>query len=113
MKKIILILLISFVYAVFTNAQIDSAILQKQTASDNFNSRELYLKKSKHNETAGCILLVLGTALIIKGIDKNNHPNGWLDFTGPFLIMGGTLSTLISIPFFITSAHKARKAAQF
>ena len=83
-------------------------------------TKEYYLNKSKNQKTAGYILAGGGAALIISGIivgndDTNNDPNE-LDFgpdfeVGTWLLGGGIVSGLASIPFFISSGNNARKAA--
>jgi hypothetical protein len=90
------------------------------SAQGTTESKEFYLNKSKNQKTAGYILAGGGAALIISGIivgngDNNNDPNE-LDFgpnfdVGLWLLGGGLVSALASIPFFISSGNNARKAA--
>ena len=87
----------------------------------NFNHSTQWLNKSKNQRTTGYVLAGGGAALIISGIivgngdDNNNDPNE-LDFgpnfdVGIWLLGGGLVSGLASIPFFIGSTNNARKAA--
>ena len=112
MKKIILICILSFVIIDFANAQIDSTKMRSISKLNRFNSKQYYLESSKTREIIGLSLLGVGTTIIIAGIDRSNHPQGWLDFTGAFMLLEGLLLNAVSIPLFISSAHKARKAAQ-
>ena len=90
------------------------------SAQGTTETKEYYLTKSKNQKTAGYILAGGGAALIISGIivgngDNNNDPNE-LDFgpnfdVGLWLVGGGLVSALASIPFFISSANHAKKAA--
>lgn len=83
-------------------------------------TRDYYLAKSKSQKTMGWIMLAGGTGLVIAGIavgdsDTNNDPNelGFgPDFeVGLWLLGGGLIVGAGSIPFFISSANNARKAA--
>ena len=90
------------------------------SAQGTKETKEYYLNKSKNQKTAGYILAGGGAALIISGIivgngDNNNDPNE-LDFgpnfdAGLWLVGGGLVSALASIPLFISSGNNARKAA--
>ena len=83
-------------------------------------TKEYYLNKSKNQKTAGYVLAGAGAALVIAGIivgnaGNDNDPND-LDFgpnfdAGLWLIGGGIASGVASIPFFISSANNASKAA--
>ena len=83
-------------------------------------TKEYYLNKSKSQKTIGYVLAGAGAALIVSGIivgdgDNNNDPNE-LDFgpdfdVGVWLLGGGIVSGIASIPFFVSSGKNARKAA--
>jgi len=94
-----------------------SVTVVAQTASHN---KEYYQLKSKNQKTAGYILAAGGAALIISGIivgnEKENTDPNQLDFgpnfqVGTWLVGGGIVAGLASIPFFIGSSNNARKAA--
>lgn len=83
-------------------------------------TRDYYLTKSNNQKTMGWVALACGTGLVISGIavgnkDNSNNPNE-LDFgpnfdAGLWLVGGGLVVGAASIPFFISSANNARKAA--
>jgi hypothetical protein len=89
-------------------------------AQEGKYTRDYYLSKSKNQKTMGWVLLAGGTGLVIAGIavgssDDNNDPNE-LDFgpnfdAGVWLLGGGLVVGAASIPFFVSSANNARKAA--
>ena len=91
------------------------------SAQATTETREYYLNKSKNQKTAGYILAGGGGALIIAGIivgdgDNNNNDPNELDFGpnfdfGMWLVGGGVVSALASIPLFIGSSNNAKKAA--
>jgi hypothetical protein len=90
------------------------------SAQEGKYTRDYYLTKSKNQKTMGWIMLAGGTGLVIAGIavgngDNNNDPNE-LDFgpnfdAGLWLLGGGLVVGAGSIPFFISSANNARRAA--
>lgn len=78
-------------------------------------SKDYYLQKSKKQNTTGWILLTSGAVIGIIGIvgfSKSDflESNSDADAYG-ILMLGGALSGLGSIPFFINSGSNARKAA--
>ncbi len=92
-----------------------------QTTSPAF-SKDYYLKKSKNQKTVGWIMLGGGVAMTTIGIiipnTQTNDPNdpfGVDPFSGnegaAIVAAAGLVSALGSIPFFISSAKNARKAA--
>lgn len=90
------------------------------SAQEGKYTRDYYLTKSENQKTMGWIMLAGGTGLVIAGIavgngDNNNDPNE-LDFgpnfdAGLWLLGGGLVVGAGSIPFFISSANNARRAA--
>lgn len=78
-------------------------------------SKDHYLQKSKNQKTTGWVLLAGGTTMAVVGlIIMGNYDllDSSSDFdTGGFLMLGGLATDLASIPFFISSAKNARKAA--
>lgn len=90
------------------------------SAQEGKYTRDYYLTKSKNQKTMGWIAVACGTGLVITGIavgnnDNSNDPNE-LDFgpnfdAGLWLVGGGLVVGAASIPFFISSANNARKAA--
>jgi hypothetical protein len=87
-----------------------------QTAGDTAFSKEYYLQKSKNRKTTGWVLLAGGTTMaVVGGIVFAN--SDWFSGddpstdTGGYLMLGGIVMDLISIPFFISSSHYASKAA--
>jgi hypothetical protein len=75
------------------------------------------LQRSKNQKTAGWLLLAGGTTMAVTGIILfskadfwKSEDNGSAD-AGGFLLLGGVLADLGSIPLFISSATNARRAA--
>ncbi|MFM2369183.1 MAG: hypothetical protein RL619_1483 [Bacteroidota bacterium] len=86
-----------------------------QTIPNNEFSKEYYLKKSKNQKTTGWILLSGGTLMTVVGVigfsdSWYSSSNSTTDAYG-FIMLGGVVSGLGSIPFFIMSGNNARKAA--
>jgi uncharacterized membrane protein len=86
-----------------------------QTIPNNEFSKEYYLKKSKNQKTTGWILLSGGTLMTVVGVigfsdSWYSSSNSTTDAYG-FIMLGGVISGLGSIPFFIMSGNNARKAA--
>ncbi|MFV5686366.1 hypothetical protein ACM55I_13060 [Flavobacterium sp. GB2R13] len=86
-----------------------------QTIPNNEFSKEYYLKKSKNQKTTGWILLSGGTIMTVVGAigfsdSWYSNSNATADAYG-FIMLGGVVSGLGSIPFFIMSGNNARKAA--
>lgn len=86
-----------------------------QTIPNNEFSKEYYLKKSKNQKTTGWILLSGGTIMTVVGVigfsdSLYSNSNSTTDAYG-FIMLGGVVSGLGSIPFFIMSGNNARKAA--
>ena len=102
MKAILLVLTI----ALATN-------LYSQSSTNN---KQMLLEKSKSQKTAGWILLAGGAALGVTGAvvfansEFLSESDGNTDLGG-FMMLGGSVAMLISIPMFISSANNARKAA--
>lgn len=89
-----------------------------QTKPTSKFTKEYYLQKSKDQNTAAWILLGSGTAITLAGIVYANESSkdnsfGLADDGAYFMILGGTATDLVSIPFFISSGSNARKAANF
>jgi len=86
-----------------------------QTTPSTPFSKEDYLQKSKKQKTAGWIFLAGGTALTVVGvIGFSSTYDDWDDNSTDaygYLMLGGPLIALGSIPFFISSGSNARKAA--
>ncbi|HCW08130.1 MAG TPA: hypothetical protein DGG95_12285 [Cytophagales bacterium] len=79
------------------------------------HDKDYYLEKSDSQKTAGNILVGGGTAMLTLGIIISKTQTQASDASIPdssgFLILGGLLLDLTSIPFFASSASNARKAA--
>ncbi len=87
-------------------------------------SKDRYLQKSKNQKTVGWVMLGGGVAMTTIGIliasgqtnDRLNDPFGVDPFSGnegaAIVAVAGLASALGSIPFFISSAKNARKAAK-
>ena len=103
-KKIVLATTLSFlILTAFT-----------QTTPNSKFSKDYYLQKSKNKKTVAWILLGGGTAMAVAGAiafsdnwDKGS--NTATDISG-FILLGGFVADIVSIPFFI-SAHKNKKRA--
>ena len=108
MRKILLLLsVLCFAVASFS-----------QVNPDKTTSKDYYLQKSKNQKTVGWVLLAGGTGMIVAGIlvaDNNNDPEdlgyGPNFEAGAGVATAGLAADLLSIPFFISSARNARKAA--
>jgi len=80
-------------------------------------SKDDYLLKSKNQNTTAWILLAGGTTMVIVGLANFSDSYDYgsessTDITG-FVVLGGIVVDLISIPLFISSAKNKRKAASF
>lgn len=77
------------------------------------HTQEFYLRKSKRQKTTGWILLGSGVTLITSGILIASHEEGGVEAAIPFVFISGPgiVSSLVSIPFFISSAHNKKRAA--
>ncbi|MDO9037397.1 MAG: hypothetical protein Q7U59_03510 [Lutibacter sp.] len=79
-------------------------------------SKEDYLQKSKSQKKTGWILLGAGTVIAVVGTISMSNQDFWSSDnsgydTAGFLMLGGLAVGLASIPFFISSAKNANKAA--
>ena len=91
----------------------------QQTEPERQLVKQDYLLKSKNQKTVGWVLLGSGAAMFFTGIivgssNSSDNPNEWFgpNFeTGATILLGGIVAGLASIPFFISSASNARKAA--
>ena len=68
-----------------------------------------YIKKSRKQRTAGFILLGSGITLMTGGFIATEHSNSKGGNELPFIV-GGLVTTITSIPFFISSAINKHKA---
>ncbi|MDO9594178.1 MAG: hypothetical protein Q7J19_04205 [Lutibacter sp.] len=86
-------------------------VLQSFGQNPSF-SKEDYLQKSKSQKKTGWILLGGGTAIAVVGAILFDESDDWSSAdTGGFIMLGGAAAGLASIPFFISSAKNANKAA--
>ena len=74
-----------------------------------------YQQKSKHQKTAAWILLSGGTIMAVAGgISFSSNwdlgSNSATDVSG-FIMLGGIIADIVSIPFFVSAAKNKRKAA--
>ena len=85
--------------------------------TDSIQANNRYTIKAKNQQTAAWTLFGFGTAMIGGGVliaatpssDSNNEVDSAL--SGIFLMMGGVIVDLISVPFF-TGAAKNRRLAR-
>ena len=75
-------------------------------------TKDYYLKKSKTQKAVAWILLSGGTALAVGGAISFVHndlygSNSATDISG-FVMLGGVVSDIVSIPFFLSSAKNKR-----
>jgi hypothetical protein len=93
-------------------------------STKHLESKEFYLNKSKKQKTEGWYFLGIGTTFIIVGTigfvnETNKTPNDVVSGVDSFLkaglfgavILGGIVSDLISVPFFISSSQNKKMAA--
>ena len=108
-KKLILMLAIAvFSFESFSQQNNPAPSLAKQN----------YLKKSKNQKTTASILLGTGMGLVIIGaaIPKGEEPPDFIPLDKNLYIKAafytvGTLSMLVSIPFFTASGKNGKRAA--
>lgn len=83
-------------------------------------SKDYFRQRSKNQNTAAWILLAGGTAMVVGGaigFNENFVVWGGTDAqnrrgdTYGFILLGGIISDLVSIPFFLSAAHNRRIAA--
>lgn len=80
-------------------------------------SKDMYLQRSKNQNTTGWVLLISGTAMAIGGgiaFDKSYEKDFYTapDIYG-IIMLAGVVADLVSIPFFIKAGINKRKAASF
>lgn len=105
MKKIFA-LAITIILAINNFAQDTNAMATK---------KEYYLQKAKNQKTTGFVLLGVGTVSAAVGfiLFANNYDsNTSTTDMGGFMLLGGIVCDLASIPFFISSGSNNRKAAE-
>jgi len=112
MKQIVLaIVLITICYNVF--GQTDTSFANTDLSKME-TQKDIYLRKSRGQKTAGFVILGIGTATFITGvIIMGNAENLILDpefYDGAGLMTLGVLIDLGSIPFFISSSKNKRRA---
>lgn len=104
MKKMTFLLSILLLFALNLNAQNqDREFLIKE-----------YLKKSEKQKKTGISVLVIGSGMVALGIIMGNSGESTSSTTriGYSFALVGTPVAIIGIPILISSASKARKAAQ-
>lgn len=78
-------------------------------------TKQDYLQKSKTQKTVGWVLLGGGSLMAVVGAITFNNTYDSDSYAetdaGGFLLLGGIVADLASIPFFIGSAKNARRAA--
>ena len=82
--------------------------------SEEFLSRQDYLKKSKNQKTVAWILLAGGVGLIGTGLLIGNGDESSFDdaASGGIIAGAGIASALVSVPLFIASKRNQTKAMQ-
>lgn len=81
-------------------------------------TKEYYLQKSKSQKTTAWVFLGVGAAAVITGaivgtsLKEEDDLNTGFDkmATGGGIMLAGTVSCLVSIPFFISASKNKRKA---
>lgn len=88
------------------------AVLLFYTAVGQQNYKEYFLQRSKNQKATAWILLGAGAGAIITGaIIDNANKDGNQSFTGGYLEIGGIVSCVASIPFFIDASKNKKRAA--
>jgi len=104
MKKIILILIGSFLVLSSYSQTLNPTL-----------TKDAYLQKSKKQKTTGWVLFTGGTTMALIGglvfSDNFDYGSDAATDSSGYLVLGGVFVDLLSIPFFISSAKNARKAA--
>jgi len=93
--------------------------LAQQKTIDSSIAKEKYLKSYKPLMKTGNILLASGGGLILVGgiliATDNTKSNGWVtiisgqEFAGALIIVAGVVTSLVSVPFYITAIVRKRK----
>ena len=86
--------------------------------TDSIHARDRYTIKAKNQQTAAWTLFGFGTAMIGGGVliaatpssDYNNEVDSAL--SGIFLMMGGVILDLVSIPFFVGASNNRHSAKE-
>ena len=74
------------------------------------NTKDYYLEKSKKQKKTAWVLLGTGAAAIFtEAIADNSKRGTGQSLTGGVMTLGGIISSLTSIPFFISSSKNKRK----
>ena len=107
MKKVVLSFMLALVMT--------TSFCQQKTTE--VRDKDFYLQKSKDKKTVAWVLLGAGTAAIIGGSIGFSqtfcifcNDNSSSDAFG-FLVLGGVVADLASIPFFISASHYKKIAA--
>ena len=108
MKKIVFILLSTFLFSQDSHAQIAKDSLRKIGDWDLASS---YLQKAKTQKTVGWILLGTGVTFAIIGASQAKSDIFTESSDGIVPLGIATLSSIASVPFFISAGKKKRKAA--
>jgi len=98
----------------FTSIMMFIANTHAQNQTEKQDLKSYYLQKSKNAKTAGWVCLGLGTGMEIAGIAiANNDKDSWVisDEAG-YLILGGVVVDLVSIPFFVSAGNHKKFAAR-
>jgi hypothetical protein len=95
---------------------LSSSVVGQESEPAHIPDRQDYLEKSRNQKKAGWIMLGAGTLMAVVGgvIFNNTYDSDSYASTdiGGGLLLGGIVVDLASIPFFISSAKNARKAAE-
>lgn len=86
-----------------------------QEAVEQLQTKDMYLQKSKKQNTAAWVLLIFGTAMAIGGgiaFNNNYDVSSYTetDISGVIMV-AGVVADLASIPFFISAGKNKRKGA--
>lgn len=107
MKRIVFILLSTFLFFQDSQAQIAKDSLRKTGDRDLASS---YLQKAKTQKTIGWILLGTGVTFAIIGASQAKSDIFTESSDGIVPLGIATLSSIASVPFFISAGKKKRKA---
>jgi len=86
--------------------------------TDSIHAKDSYTSKAKNQQTAAWTLFGIGTGMIGGGVliaatpssDYGNELES--AFSGIFLIMGGVILDLVSIPFFVGASNNRHHAKE-
>lgn len=107
MKKIVFVILASCLFFQYSGAQKPKDSLRKLT---DYDLGTYYLKQSKQHKTIGWVLIGAGVTLAIIGSQQIVNDLFTESGEGVTLLILGNLSTIASVPLFLSAAKNRGRA---